>query len=346
MGRRRTRDLHLPAGVYCSRGWHFWRDPQTGKWHKLGQKWDREARTRWVDLSQGAAKNGTVAELLDSFFAHCEGQVRQGKRSPATHEVNELEAARLKEFFGQMHYLDVTGKHCATYLKKRKDRNKRPTPVRANREIAFLSSAYAWAMGEDRYEVETNPCYGVRRNPESPRERYVETAELRRFTKGHATPRLRCYCLLKRLTALRQGNILKLDDSNLTERGIEYQQNKRGARRIIRWSWALRIVVRATLSLRPALPPMPENVKQLPRPLFPSRYGSQLSSRGFKTDWQRHMRAYCEAGNTRFWEHDIRAKSGSDASSDERARDLLGHTTTATTRKHYRRAPAKVNPLR
>lgn len=346
MGRRRTRDFHLPAGVYLSRGSHFWRDPATGKWHPLGQKWDREARARWAELSTGSAKDGTVAELLDSFLAHCEDQVRAGKRSAATHEVNELEAKRLKEFFGQMHYADVTGKHCATYLKKRKDKSGHPTPVRANREIAFLSSAYAWAMGEDRYEVTMNPCYGVRRNPERPRERYVETAELRRFTKSYATPRLRCYCLLKRLTALRQGNILKLDDTNLTDRGIEYQQNKRGARRIIRWSWALRIVVRAALSLRPESPPLPENVTRMPRPLFSSRYGSHLSSRGFKTDWQRHMRAYAAAGNPRFWEHDIRAKAGSDASSDERARNLLGHSSVTTTRKHYRRAPEKVWPAR
>ena len=208
------------------------------------------------------------------------------------------------------------------------------------------TAAYSWAMGEDPYDVTVNPCYGVRRNIEQPRERYVETWELRRFNKNYAPTWMRCYCLLKRLTAMRQGNMLKLDDANITARGIEYQQNKRGARRIVRWSWALRIVVQAIQSIRPALSPLPENVKRIPQPLFPSRYGTQLSSRGFKTAWQKAMVAYAKAGNERFWEHDIRAKSGSDAESDERAQNLLGHDSVATTRRHYRRAPVKVRPLR
>lgn len=343
MGRRRTHDLHLPSGVYHSRGSYFWRNPQTGKWHPLGQKWDREARAKWAEFSTGKAKDGTVAQLLDSFLKHCESAVRDGKRSHDTHTVNELEAVQLKAFFGRMHYLDVTGKHCASYLKKRKDKHGRLVPVRANREIAFLSSAYSWAMGEDNYEVAVNPCYGVRRNPEAPRERYVETRELRTFGKDYAPRWLRCYALLKRLTAMRQRNLLGLDDRNLTDRGIDYQQGKRGRRRIIRWSWALRIVVRAALALRD---PVPEGVTALPRPLFPSRYGTHFSPQGFKSAWGRHQRAFAAAGHTRFWEHDIRAKAGSDAESDERARDLLGHTTTATTRKHYRRAPARVSPLR
>ena len=142
---------------------------------------------------------------------------------------------------------------------------------------------------------------------------------------------------------MRLANVIALDDSNFTARGIEYQQNKRGPKRIIRWSWALRIVVKAAQSLRR---PLPENVASMrPRPLFPSRYGGNYSARGFKTAWQRCMGAYRKAGNEGFWEHDIRAKSSSDASTDQRAAELLGDTVE-TARKHYRRAPAKVRPLR
>lgn len=61
--------------------------------------------------------------------------------------------------------------------------------------------------------------------------------------------------------------------------------------------------------------PLAANVLPIPRPLFPSRYGMQLSTGGFKSNWQRHMKAYVAGGNARFWEHDIRAKSGSDAES-------------------------------
>jgi integrase len=336
---------HLPPGVYESKGQVFWRDPDTGKWQRLGKEWDSAAKKRWIELSTGKAAEGTISELIDAFLKHCEEMVRTGERSPNTHEVNLLEAGKLKEVFGAMHYGDINSKHCAVYLNKRREKaTGRLTPIRANREIAFLSSAYSWAMRQDQYEVTSNPCYGVRRNKEKPRDRYVATWELRKFTKEFAPTWLRCYCVLKRLVALRLADMLKLTDKSFTARGLETTTGKTKRPIIIRWSWALRKVVAAAQDLRPKLP---ENVATLmPRPLFPCRYGTAYSTRGFKTAWQRCMSAYAAAGNARFWEHDIRAKSGSDAESDQRAQELLGHESVATTRRHYRRAPAKVRPLR
>jgi integrase len=46
-----------------------------------------------------------------------------------------------------------------------------------------------------------------------------------------------------------------------------------------------------------------------------------------------------------FTEHDIRAKSGSDAESVEEARKLLGHADSQVTEQHYRRKPVRVKPL-
>ena len=92
---------------------------------------------------------------------------------------------------------------------------------------------------------------------------------------------------------------------------------------------------------------LPDNVKPLsPRPLFPSRFGDMRTSNGLKIAWQRAMSEYVADGLERFWEHDIRAKSASDARDLPRAQELLDHATPATTQRHYRRAPAKVRPLR
>jgi len=276
---------------------------------------------------------------------HCEELVRAGKRSPHTHATNEWEVQQLKKVFGRSHYRGVTSKHCALYLRQRKDENGVPRPTRANRELALLSSAYSWAMGEPKYDIKANPCYGVRRNPESARERYVETWEVRAFTKRYAPVWLRCYVLLKRLTALRQADMLRLCKGSLSERGIEVATSKTGKRVIIRWTWALRAVVNATVKLAAEGPKLPEGVHELRRPLFPSRYGMQMSSGGFKTQWQRSMRKYAAAGFERFWEHDIRAKTASDASSLQRAQELLDHDNPATTVR-YRRAPVKRMPAR
>ena len=77
MGRRRTSNPHLPSGVYFSRGWHFWRDADTGVWHKLGRAWDRTAKDEWIKLTEGKAPHGTVSELLDAYMRHADDLVRQ-----------------------------------------------------------------------------------------------------------------------------------------------------------------------------------------------------------------------------------------------------------------------------
>lgn len=71
-----------------------------------------------------------------------------------------------------------------------------------------------------------------------------------------------------------------------------------------------------------------------------------MTTAGFKTEWQKAMARYAADGFEHFWEHDIRAKAGSDAKSDEAASELLDHTTTSTTKRHYRHAPVKRMPAR
>lgn len=58
------------------------------------------------------------------------------------------------------------------------------------------------------------------------------------------------------------------------------------------------------------------------------------------------MRKYAADGFQRFTEHDLRAKAGSDAESDEAATKLLDHTSPATAKRHYQRAPVKRMPAR
>jgi hypothetical protein len=342
MGRRRTRDLHLPARVYFSRGSHFYVD-LAGKWHPLGKEWDRAARAKWIELSTGKAAEGTVADLLEKFLTWTEGEIRAGRRSNRTYDDNESEAKMLKLVFGSTAWGAITSKHVARYLKERTNKHGKKAPIRANREVALLSSAYAWGMGEESMSIERNPCYGVRRNRETPRTRYVQTVELQRF-KRFAPKWVRCYILLKRLTGLRQGDMLKLGRANVTDRGLELATGKTGKVLRFRWTKALRIVVDAIQKIERRPKAKQDNVTRLY--FFASRYGTQLSPLGFKSAWQRAMNDYVAAGNERFWEHDIRGKTGSDAESLQRAQELLGHESSRTAARHYRRAPAVVRPLK
>ena len=81
--------------------------------------------------------------------------------------MNGIKSLRL--FFGTLRPKDVTRVDVYTYL------DKRGAPVRANREKALLSDVFSIAI---RWGIVTdNPCWGVKRNPEKPRDRYVEDFE-------------------------------------------------------------------------------------------------------------------------------------------------------------------------
>lgn len=334
-GRRKSHH-HLPDRVYINRGWHFYVD-DAGKWHKLGKIWDRSAKERWLELSEGKSADGTVAKLLDDFLELCEGLVRAGKRAKRTYADNEVEARALKLVLGRTAAHLLTSRHVKSYLNKRNDKDGRPAPVRANREIALLSSAYAWAMGRDEWpKIALNPCYGVRRNAEAPRREYVQTQQLVCFGKI-APDWMRRYVLLKRITGLRQGDLLRLTPANITDRGLELVTGKTRRRMRFRWSWGLRVVIDSIVASQ-------GDVKKLA--LFPARHGGRMSSLGFRAAWARAMTEFVAGGGVKFRENDIRAKTASDASSLARAQELLGHEESSTTARHYRRGVAKVTPLR
>lgn len=343
MSRRRTTDLHLPTRVYFKDGRYRYLDPGN-KWHTLGKEWDREARAEFDRLSRGIAPPNTVSALLDAFLKHREDQVRAGTAAKRTLEDNELEAKTLRMVFGQMPVSAVKRQHVARYLRERTDKEGKPAPVRANREAALLSSSFAWAMGLRDWDINENPCYGVRRNTERPRRRYIETSELAVW-KRTAPDRLRAYVLLKRLTGSRQGELLALTRGSITDRGLVIGISKTSRTKIVRWSWALRTTINAILSLdKPSKKVLPF-VVPASKPLFPCRTGAPLTARGFKSAWVRAMKPYLAAGGKPFRENDIRAKTASDMSTAD-AQQLLDHASPAITKRTYQRAPVKVRPLR
>lgn len=351
MPRRRLTDHHLPARVYFKDGRYRYLDPAK-KWHTLGPEWNREAKEEFDRVAKSAAAPRTVSALLTAFLLYREDQVRAGDVAARTLDDNEQEAKMLRLVFGQLPVSAVKRQHVARYLRERTDRNLKPAPVRANREAALLSSAYSWAMGLREWDINENPCYGVRRNRERPRRRYIETSELAKW-KRTATTRLRCFVLLKRLMGCRQGEILALRRGSLTDIGIRCGISKTGRVKIVRWSWALRVTIKAILSVdkKDGAADSKKPKKVVPfvdpalKPLFPARNGSPLTSRGFKSAWARSMKPYLDAGGSRFRENDIRAKTASDMSTAG-AQELLDHASPAITRRTYQRAPVKVRPLR
>src|SRR5260363_256438 len=200
--------------------------------------------------------------------------------------------------FAKMDFNQIEPHHIARYLRIERANS----PVRANREIAFLSTVLKFGIECGR--VRTNPCRQVRRNRETPRTRKVETEELQAVLKiaqrkGASYSLIGLIAEFCALTGQRREDVLLLHLSQITEQGvyIEPKKRKRGevqTKILIAWSTHLRdIVIRA---------------KALPRPiggffLFCNRKGQPYTDRGFKAMWNRLQVEYAQEGGRRFTFH-------------------------------------------
>ena len=159
-----------------------------------------------------------------------------------------------------------------------------------------------------------------------------------------APPMLEAYLRLKLLPGLRRGDLLRLRIQSLEDDGVHVRTAKTGRLVIYEWTDELRAAVDLALASRQRVYGMT---------LFATRNGqpyiqSDGRASAWNSLWQRYMAKVLKETKVseRFTEHDLRAKCASDAESLERARELLTHADSATTRRIYRRRPERVRPLR
>ena len=173
MGRKRkSNPLGLPDRVYANHG-AFYYVHRDGRWEPLGTDL-AEAKRKGNLHNDPHGTYGTMAWFLNAFVVACEKRVAQTTLAKRTYEDYQRDTEPLKAFFGKMTPAGVEPKHVAQYLDLGAENGR---PVRANREKACLSACFTWLIRSGEGSVRLNPCIGVRRNKETPRERYVEHAE-------------------------------------------------------------------------------------------------------------------------------------------------------------------------
>jgi integrase len=329
MGRRRTiSPTWLPRRVYPHRRQLVYR-PKIGKPIALGSIEDPGAcLKKYAELIGGSGKRPvTMGEVLDKFVI----EIVPGKAA-RTQEDYRRHSAKLKQAFGHMLPDEIEIADLYAYHEARK------APVQANREITVLGVIYRHAI---RWRAATRiPVQGFLFAEERPRDRLVTGRERRLFAAHYCPNWLRAYILLKYLTGRRQGELLRLGKFSVQRAGLAVRITKKRRERelLIEWTPRLRAVVDYIV----------EKLRRSPSSLmlFHGERGKPVTARALKSVWQRAMTRWEADGNTRFWEHDIRAETASDAGNDERARELLDHENVRTTRRVYRRGDSKVKPLR
>jgi integrase len=261
---------------------------------------------------------------------------------------NELRTLdRFDKLFGHMRQDSLTQQMLYQYIDKRVDEREefkgkhKAAPSAARHDVRFLKKVLTkgikWGAGS------TNAVLNLEFDSDPDDLREVTPEEFN-AVYGIANERMQIAMDLAANIGQRRGDLLKIREQDITEEGISIQQGKTRASLIVEWSPGLRETVERARTMKPDIP------KDF---LLRSKTGKPYTSNGFKSIWQRLQRRALEKGliNSRFKFHHLRKKAATekaDLTTEEEAKDLLGHENLKTTTGKYltHRKPKKVTPVR
>lgn len=329
MGRKRKHNRHLPPRMQLKRGVYYHTPYIDGKvrWRSLGRDYG-DALRQWAEAEGERVRPGqAVSEAIDRYMIDA-----LPKLAERTQKDYMRSLGILRQVYGEMRLDEVRPAHVAQML------DRASSKVAANRHVAVLSAVFRNAV---RWGwVDKNPCRGVSRNQEKPRDRYVEDAELNAAIEA-APKALSLAIQFAYLTALDLSDMIALRHTDIKQRDgqrvIESARGKTGRKVTVLLTPALEEIVTETRRCKDR----PASVY-----IFPNRQGQQYTPDGFKSVWQSFKR---RAGVDWRWK-DLRAKALTDVSR-ERGRDaaqaLAAHASGNTTEVYIRaRDRVIVRPVR
>ena len=280
----------------------------------------------------------TLGWLLDEYQGSREFEYRGTERkSGRTIKDQLLQIKRIKTFkvkggriFGQIARNSITKGVIRAYLDKRLEQG---APVAGNREKALISKAWNWALERDKI-FEPNPCMGVARNPEKPRDRYVTDQEYQivynlSLTKSDKStrppPSYVPICMeLAYLCRMRISEVLAVTKTDIKELGLDTRRLKGSKDAVTEWTDRLRSAVDSALKL-PGASVM----------LIHNKEGSAIKYSAFNSAWTRLMGRADEQGVEPFTFHDLKAKGVSDFEGNKQK--ASGHKTSAMVARYDRK---------
>lgn len=308
----------------------------------LGNDLD-QAKVEWARLERKAPVK--PSHLLGYLFDRYEKEIIPGKK-PRTQSDNLKELKQLRKSFEKAPIDSITPQVVAQY------RDARTAKIRANREIALLSHMFTIAR-EWGLTANANPCSGVRRNKETPRDFYAGE-KVWDAVYAQAVQELKDAMDLAYLTGQRPADVLKTSTTDLNKGFLMIGQGKTEKRLRIRLEDAgaqsgLSVFI-DNLQERRALNGIKTST------LITNTSGLRMSQQMLRNRWDE---AREKAANTaaatgdaalavsirEFQFRDIRPKAASEIELEHASR-LLGHSTEEMTKKVYRRVGEIVKPTK
>ena len=167
------------------------------KWFRLGRTEAEAYRTWYERLGADGLEGSTMADVFHAYWKEAVTHLK-----PSTVDAYGYYLVPLRKVFGHMRPAAIKPRHVYAYMAER-------PKVSGHREAAVLSSVLSWAVSKGM--IDANPIYGQVRKPEKPRERCPEPEELEAFLDTADDDFLRGYCALKRITGMRQSQLLAIN---------------------------------------------------------------------------------------------------------------------------------------
>jgi integrase len=317
---------------------YYYRDA-SGKEIPLGNDLD-QARIKWAELE--AKEKPQDLRIMGPIFNRYERDVMP-KKSPRTQQDNVRELRQLRKVFEEAPIDAITPSMIAQY------RDARTAKVRANREIATLSHVFNMAR-EWGLTTKENPCKGVRKNKEIPRDYYANDAVWDAVYQM-AVSELKDAMDLAYLTGQRPADVLSMRKDDIEGDFLLVKQGKTSKK--------LRIMLRndgLDNSLGELIKQMAARNSEHPSPyLIVSERGKRVTAPMLRLRWDAARELAKNAATEKadeqmavriaqFQFRDIRPKAASEITDLKDASRLLGHTEEELTERVYRRVGAIAKP--
>lgn len=344
---RNTEYRHLPPRMYQRNRkrkngttWtaYYYRDA-SGKDISLGKDLDK-ARLKWAEL-EAKEKPLDLRTMKGIFDRYIRDIIP--KKAPRTQKDNLGELKQLRPMFDDAPIDSITPATIAGY------RDARTAKVRANREIATLSHVFNMAREWGLTERE-NPCQGVRKNKETPRDYYANDAVWDAVYKV-AEPELQEAMDLGYLTGQRPADVLIMRRDDVEGDYLLVTQGKTKQKLRILMSTAL-----GENSLGALIRKISErNAHHPSKYLLINKWGKRMTKGMLRLRWDRAREkaknVAVENGDEllavrikQFQFRDIRPKAASEIVDIGDASLLLGHSKQEITKRVYRRIGATAKP--
>lgn len=302
-----------------------------------------QAKVEWARLERKTPPKPN--HLMSYVFDRYEKEIIPGK-SIRTQSDNRKELKQLRRAFESAPIESITPQVVAQY------RDARTAKVRANREIALLSHAFTIAR-EWGLTDKANPCFGVRRNKEKPRDYYAgETVW--NAVYAEAVQELKDAMDLAYLTGQRPADVLRIAATDLNNGFLLIGQGKTEKRLRLRLEEA---------GIQSGLSAFIDDLQERraingirTSTLITNTSGLRMSQQMLRNRWDdAREKAAIKAANDgdvaltssirQFQFKDIRPKAASEIELTHASR-LLGHSTEEMTKKVYRRVGEIVKPTK